>query len=266
MVEAEHLTKAYGKHIALRDVSFTLEKGKLYGLLGVNGAGKTTTLQLLSGYLEPSEGEVRIDGISMEKDPVSCKKRVGYLPEIPPLYPELTVSEYLRFLAELKGLSKNERAGAVEEALKRGGLRKYRKRLIGQLSKGLRQRVGLAGVMIGEPDVLLLDEPVNGLDPVQIVAMREVLQELKRDRVIVVSSHVLSEIQQIADQYLIIADGRLVYRSGETASPGDASDMDETGDLEEIFLRVTEEAYRRNMQDDLEEDEPEDDEDEDEEV
>lgn len=258
MVEALHLTKAYGKHVALRDVSFILEKGKLYGLLGVNGAGKTTTLQLLSGYLEPSEGEVKIDGISMEQDPVSCKKRIGYLPEIPPLYPELTVSEYLQFLTELKKLPKQERAKAVEEALKRGGLKKYRKRLIGQLSKGLRQRVGLAGVMIGEPEVLLLDEPVNGLDPVQIVAMREVLHELKQDRVIVVSSHVLSEIRQIADHYLIIADGRLVYDT-EAMAGKEATD---TEDLEAVFLRVTEEAYQRSMQEDLEEDEPEEEEDE----
>ena len=239
MVEAINLTKAYGKHTALSGVSFTLEKGKLYGLLGVNGAGKTTTLQLLSGYLAPTEGEVRIGGVSMEKDPVECKRKVGYLPEVPPLYPELTVEEFLSFQAELRGVPKREREDVVDEALRRGMLRRVRKRLIGQLSKGFRQRVGLSSVLIGDPKVLLLDEPTNGLDPVQIVAMRDVLQELKKDRVLIVSSHVLSEVEQLADEYLILADGRLVYTGGKEGSSEES--------LEEIFLSVTKEAYKAAM-------------------
>ena len=255
MVEALNLTKKYGKHTALSNVSFTLEKGKLYGLLGVNGAGKTTTLQLLSGYLAPTEGEVRIAGISMDKDPVLCKSKVGYLPEVPPLYPELTVSEFLSFQAELRGVPKREREEVVDMALRRGMLRRVKKRLIGQLSKGFRQRVGLASVMIGDPEVLLLDEPTNGLDPVQIVAMRDVLQELKKEKVLIVSSHVLSEVEQLADEYLILADGRLVYTGGKEGDAGKS--------LEEIFLSVTKEAYKAALLAEQEEEEEYEEEDDD---
>ncbi len=233
MIEAKGLTKAYGRHIALKDVSFTLEKGKLYGLLGVNGAGKTTTLQLLSGYLEPGTGDVLVDGVSMEKDPVFCKRRISYLPEVPPLYPEFTVEEYLGFCAELRGIPKKERRAAVDEALAKGALRRVRNRLISHLSKGFRQRVGFASALIGDPEVLLLDEPTNGLDPVQIVTLRSRLLELKKDRVVMVSSHVLSEIEQLADEYLILAAGQLVA-SGQ---------CDGTGGLEKLFLETTEKAY-----------------------
>ena len=233
MIEAKGLTKAYGRHIALKDVSFTLEKGKLYGLLGVNGAGKTTTLQLLSGYLEPGTGDVLVDGVSMEKDPVFCKRRISYLPEVPPLYPEFTVEEYLGFCAELRGIPKKERRAAVDEALAKGALRRVRNRLISHLSKGFRQRVGFASALIGDPEVLLLDEPTNGLDPVQIVTLRSRLLELKKDRVVMVSSHVLSEIEQLADEYLILAAGQLVA----------SGPCDGTGGLEKLFLETTEKAY-----------------------
>ncbi len=233
MIEVKGLTKAYGRHTALKDVSFTLEKGKLYGLLGVNGAGKTTTLQLLSGFLEPSSGEVLVDGVSMEKDPVFCKKRISYLPEVPPLYPELTVEEYLGFCVELRGIPKKERQAAVYEALAKGALRRVGNRLIGHLSKGFRQRVGFASALIGDPEILLLDEPTNGLDPVQIVTLRGRLLELKKDRIVVVSSHVLSEIEQLADDYLILAAGQLVA----------SGSCDCTGGLERLFLETTEKAY-----------------------
>ena len=267
MIEAINLTKTYGTVRALKGVSFTLEAGKVYGLLGVNGAGKTTTLQLLSGYLTPTSGEVLVDGISMAKHPVEARSRIGYLPEVPPLYPELTVEEFLRFQAELRQIKKGERDAAVREAIRVGRLSTVRRRLIGQLSKGFRQRVGLAAVLMGDPDILLLDEPTNGLDPVQMVEMRRLIRELGKERTVVVSSHVLSEITREADELLIIAAGRLVLAGPqETLTEGDGvlevklKDNAETrrkleglnvlsvehraSDLEDLFLRVTEEAYR----------------------
>ncbi len=256
MVEAVHLTKKYGRNIALQDVSFTLETGRIYGLLGVNGAGKTTVLRLLSGYLEPTEGDVLYDGVSMKKKPAEVKARVGYLPEIPPLYPELTVEEYLSFQAELRNLPRKKRRETVEEALRQGGLRRVRNRLIGQLSKGFRQRVGLAGVRIGDPEVLLLDEATNGLDPVQMVRLRERIREDKENRVYVVSSHVLSEIEQLADVYLIIAAGKLCA----VLQREELSEREES--LEQTFLRVTEEAYREIMEKEKEEEEEDPDEEE----
>ena len=267
MIEARNLTKTYGTVRALKGVSFTLESGKVYGLLGVNGAGKTTTLQLLSGYLTPTSGEVLVDGISMEKHPVEARSRIGYLPEVPPLYPELTVEEFLRFQAELRQIKKGERDAAVREAIRVGRLSTVRRRLIGQLSKGFRQRVGLAAVLMGDPDILLLDEPTNGLDPVQMVEMRRLIRELGKERTVVVSSHVLSEITREADELLIIAAGRLVLAGPQEALTEGGGvlevklkDDEDTrrkleglnvlsvehraSDLEDLFLRVTEEAYR----------------------
>ncbi|MBQ9872075.1 MAG: ABC transporter ATP-binding protein [Eubacterium sp.] len=210
MVEVHNLTKTYGTVQALRGVDFTLEPGKVYGLLGVNGAGKTTTLQLLAGYITPTAGEVLVDGISMEKSPVETKQKIGYLPEQPPLYPELTVEEFLTFQAELRRIPKKQREEAVEQAVGVGNLSSVRNRLIGQLSKGFRQRVGLSATLMGDPEILLLDEPTNGLDPVQMVEMRKMIRSLGKDRIVVVSSHVLSEITREADEVLIIAAGQLV--------------------------------------------------------
>jgi ABC-2 type transport system ATP-binding protein len=278
MIEARNLTKTYGTVRALKGVSFTLESGKVYGLLGVNGAGKTTTLQLLSGYLTPTSGEVLVDGISMAKHPVEARSRIGYLPEVPPLYPELTVEEYLRFQAELRQIKKGERDAAVREAIRVGRLSSVRRRLIGQLSKGFRQRVGLAAVLMGDPDILLLDEPTNGLDPVQMVEMRRLIRELGKERTVVVSSHVLSEITKEADELLIIAAGRLVLAGpqeslteGEGVLEVKLKDNAETrrkleglnvlsmehraSDLEDLFLRVTEEAYREERSEEDEEEE-----------
>ena len=323
MIEAKNLTKAYGPVTVLKDVSFTLEKGKVYGLLGVNGAGKTTTMQLLSGYLAPTGGDVLADGISMEKDPVKAKRKIGYLPEIPPLYPELTVAEFLSFQAELRGIPKKDRLESVREAIRIGNLSSVKRRLISQLSKGFRQRVGLAATLMGDPEILILDEPTNGLDPVQMVEMRHMIRELAAEHVILVSSHVLSEIRQVADELLIIAAGTLVLSgkidelsaSGKVLEvtvkcteaeagtfmkknlPGREMSMipegdgvqirirekaeedlreaffyaaskaklpilemkQRTGDLEDLFLKVTEEAYRRIRPDEEVEEEEDDD-------
>ena len=253
MIEARNLTKAYGRNVVLQDVSFTLESGRVYGLLGVNGAGKTTTMQLLTGYLTPTSGEVWIDGVSLGKKPEELKKRIGYLPEVPPLYPELTVEEFLGFQAELRGIPKAERREACRSAVRTGRLRSVQRRLIGQLSKGYRQRVALAATLMGDPDILILDEPTNGLDPVQMVEMRRMIRELGQHCTVLVSSHVLSEVMQEADALLILAAGRLVL----SGSKEELLDQDES--LEQLFLRVTKEAYQEIWDREAEEEEEEED-------
>ena len=273
MIEVRNLTKAYGPNVVLQDVSFTLEPGRVYGLLGVNGAGKTTTMQLLTGYLIPTSGEVLIDGMSMAKKPEMLKKKIGYLPEVPPLYPELTVREFLHFQAEIRGIPKKEREAAYRSAVRTGRLSSVKERLIGQLSKGFRQRVALAATLMGDPEILILDEPTNGLDPIQMMEMRRMIRELGQRCVVLVSSHVLSEIMQEADELLILAAGRLVLSGtveellAESMQPAKnaasdktaeeqykASEEDvrrylETAGLERLFLRVTKEAYRNVRED-----------------
>lgn len=273
MIEVRNLTKAYGPNVVLQDVSFTLEPGRVYGLLGVNGAGKTTTMQLLTGYLIPTSGEVLIDGMSMAKKPEMLKKKIGYLPEVPPLYPELTVREFLHFQAEIRGIPKKEREAAYRSAVRTGRLGSVKDRLIGQLSKGFRQRVALAATLMGDPEILILDEPTNGLDPIQMMEMRRMIRELGQRCVVLVSSHVLSEIMQEADELLILAAGRLVLSGtveellAESMQPAKiaasdktaeeqykASEEDvrrylETAGLERLFLRVTKEAYRNVRED-----------------
>ena len=269
MIEVRNLTKAYGPNVVLQDVSFTLEPGRVYGLLGVNGAGKTTTMQLLTGYLIPTSGEVLIDGMSMAKKPEMLKKKIGYLPEVPPLYPELTVREFLHFQAEIRGIPKKEREAAYRSAVRTGRLSSVKERLIGQLSKGFRQRVALAATLMGDPEILILDEPTNGLDPIQMMEMRRMIRELGQRCVVLVSSHVLSEIMQEADELLILAAGRLVLSGtveellAESVQPAKTAASDkspeeqnkaseedvrrylETAGLERLFLRVTKEAYRQ---------------------
>ena len=273
MIEVRNLTKAYGPNVVLQDVSFTLEPGRVYGLLGVNGAGKTTTMQLLTGYLIPTSGEVLIDGMSMAKKPEMLKKKIGYLPEVPPLYPELTVREFLHFQAEIRGIPKKEREAAYRSAVRTGRLSSVKERLIGQLSKGFRQRVALAATLMGDPEILILDEPTNGLDPIQMMEMRRMIRELGKKCVVLVSSHVLSEIMQEADELLILAAGRLVLSGtveellAESMQPAKTAASDkspeeqnkaseedvrrylETAGLERLFLRVTKEAYRQVRED-----------------
>ena len=273
MIEVRNLTKAYGPNVVLQDVSFTLEPGRVYGLLGVNGAGKTTTMQLLTGYLIPTSGEVLIDGMSMAKKPEMLKKKIGYLPEVPPLYPELTVREFLHFQAEIRGIPKKEREAAYRSAVRTGRLSSVKERLIGQLSKGFRQRVALAATLMGDPEILILDEPTNGLDPIQMMEMRRMIRELGQRCVVLVSSHVLSEIMQEADELLILAAGRLVLSGtveellAESMQPAKTAASDkspeeqnkaseedvrrylETAGLERLFLRVTKEAYRQVRED-----------------
>lgn len=210
MIEVKNLVKKYGNHLAIDHLNFKIEKGKIYGFLGPNGAGKSTTMNIMTGYLGATEGEVLINGHDILKEPEEAKKHIGYLPELPPLYTEMTVQEYLDFAAELKGISKDKRESSVEEVLKLAKLMDVRGRLIRNLSKGYRQRVGLAQAVLGFPDIIILDEPTVGLDPKQIIEIRELIRKLAKDHTVILSSHILAEVREVCDYIMIISKGRLV--------------------------------------------------------
>lgn len=210
MIEVEGLTKKYGNHVAVDNLSFTIEEGKIYGFLGPNGAGKSTTMNMLTGYLAPSKGRILIDGIDMQESPEEAKRNIGYLPEIPPVYPDMTVDEYISFVAELKRVPKEERKAQIEEVKKLTQIADVGRKLIKNLSKGYRQRVGLAQAIIGYPKVIILDEPMVGLDPKQIIEIRDLIRELGKKHTVILSSHILSEISAVCDHILIISKGKLV--------------------------------------------------------
>lgn len=211
MIEVKNLTRRYGSRLAVDDVSFTIPDGGIHGLLGPNGAGKSTTMNIMTGYLSPTSGTVAIDGHDIQQEPRAAKARIGYLPEQPPLYTDMTVREYLLFVAELKGVKKRAaRAAQVENAVGRTGLEDVQERLIRNLSKGYRQRVGIAAALLGTPGVIILDEPTVGLDPAQMIEIRALIHELGQEHTVILSSHILSEVQAVCDRVLIIAKGRLV--------------------------------------------------------
>jgi ABC-2 type transport system ATP-binding protein len=210
VIEINHLVKKYGSHVAVDDLSLTVEPGKIYGFLGPNGAGKSTTMNIITGYLAATSGEVKINGFDVLKQPEEAKKCVGYLPELPPLYMDMTVKEYLDFVAELKKLEKSLRAGYVKEAMKITKTEEVSGRLIRNLSKGYRQRVGFAQAVLGYPEILILDEPTVGLDPKQIIEIRDLIKELGKKHTIILSSHILSEISAVCDHVFIISHGKLV--------------------------------------------------------
>lgn len=210
MIEINHLVKKYGSHVAVDDLSLTVEPGKIYGFLGPNGVGKSTTMNIITGYLAATSGEVKINGFDVLKQPEEAKKCVGYLPELPPLYMDMTVKEYLDFVAELKKLEKSLRAGYVKEAMKITKTEEVSGRLIRNLSKGYRQRVGFAQAVLGYPEILILDEPTVGLDPKQIIEIRDLIKELGKKHTIILSSHILSEISAVCDHVFIISHGKLV--------------------------------------------------------
>ena len=210
MIEINHLVKKYGSHVAVDDLSLTVEPGRIYGFLGPNGAGKSTTMNIITGYLAATGGEVKINGFDVLKQPEEAKKCVGYLPELPPLYMDMTVKEYLDFVAELKKLDKSLRAGYVKEAMKITRTEEVSGRLIRNLSKGYRQRVGFAQAVLGYPEILILDEPTVGLDPKQIIEIRDLIKELGKKHTIILSSHILSEISAVCDHVFIISHGKLV--------------------------------------------------------
>ncbi len=221
MIQVEHLSKKYGKVTAVEDLSFTVEKGQIYGFLGPNGAGKSTTMNIMTGYIAATGGTVSINGFDILKEPKKAKKCIGYLPEVPPLYTDMTVWEYLMFAAELKNTSKKDRIEHVEEIVKELGLEDVEDRLIRNISKGFKQRVGLAQALIGDPEVIILDEPMVGLDPKQIMEMRKLIKRLSKDHTILLSSHILSEVSAVCDHIMIISHGRLVA----SGSPEELQEM-----------------------------------------
>ena len=210
MIEVRNLVKKYGNHLAVDHLDFKLESGKVYGFLGPNGAGKSTTMNIMTGYLGATEGQVIIGGRDILKEPEAAKKQIGYLPEQPPLYMEMTVREYLEFAAELKKIPRREREEAVEEVERLVKVKAVEERLIKNLSKGYRQRVGLAQAVLGFPDIIILDEPTVGLDPKQIIEIRELIRRLSKEHTVILSSHILAEIREVCDYILIISRGKLV--------------------------------------------------------
>ena len=210
MIEVRHLTKKYGNHTAVSDLSFIIENGVIYGFLGPNGAGKSTTMNIITGCLGPTDGEVLVDGHPISEEPMQAKRKIGYLPEQPPLYPDMTPTEYLRFVASAKGLARSEQTQQIDQVMDKTDIRGVRDRLIRNLSKGFRQRVGIAQALLGNPEVIILDEPTVGLDPAQIIEIRDLIRELGKNHTIILSSHILSEVQTVCDSIMIISGGRLV--------------------------------------------------------
>lgn len=222
MIEVRNLTKKYGDHFAVQDISFSLEKGKIYGLLGPNGAGKSTTMNIMTGYIAATSGEVIIEGHDIFKEAEEAKKHIGYLPEIPPLYMDMTVWEYLFTVADLKGVSKSERKSMITDVMEKVMITNMKDRLIKNLSKGYKQRVGIAQTLIGNPDIIILDEPTVGLDPKQIIEIRTLIKQLGEDHTVLISSHILSEIGAVCDHVVIINKGHLIV-------------SDSTENLEKLF-------------------------------
>lgn len=215
VIEIENLVKTYGENVAVNDLSLNIEKGKVYGFLGPNGAGKSTTMNIITGYIGATKGTVRIGGHDIFKEPEQAKKCVGYLPEMPPLYQDMTVREYLGFVAELKQIPKKSRERDIVDALEKTKTTQVEGRLIKNLSKGYKQRVGIAQALIGMPEVIILDEPTVGLDPKQIIEIRQLIKELGRKHTVILSSHILSEISEVCDYIFIISQGKLAASGTE---------------------------------------------------
>jgi len=244
LIEVKDLVKRYSKNTAVDHLNFHVQKGQIYGFLGPNGAGKSTTMNMMTGYLAPTEGQILINGYDVAEEPMEARKCIGYLPEIPPLYPDMTVLEYLRFAAELKQVPKNERSTEIERVMDETRIKDMENRLIRHLSKGYKQRVGLAQALLGDPEVLILDEPMVGLDPKQIIEIRELIRGLGKKHTVILSSHILSEISSICDHVLIISNGKLVA-SGTPENLG--SYMKHT-DAMELQVRGSKEACEQAIE------------------
>lgn len=287
MIEVKDLVKRYSKNTAVDHLNFHVQKGQIYGFLGPNGAGKSTTMNMMTGYLAPTEGQILINGYDVAEEPMEARKCIGYLPEIPPLYPDMTVLEYLRFAAELKQVPKNERSTEIERVMDETRIKDMENRLIRHLSKGYKQRVGLAQALLGDPEVLILDEPMVGLDPKQIIEIRELIRGLGQKHTVILSSHILSEISSICDHVLIISNGKLVASDtpenlGSYMKHTDAMELQVRGSkeaceqaiellkqvkglevktttatLEDVFLELTNEENNRNPKTTEEQEKPE---------
>lgn len=231
MIEVHELTKRYGDRIAVSGISFTAEEGQILGFLGPNGAGKSTTMRMLTGFLPPSAGTATVAGFDVTSQADDVRRRIGYLPENPPLYPEMTVRSYLTFVAKLKGVARSSVRGACDEAIERMGLTEVSGRLLAHLSKGFKQRVGLAQALVHDPEVLVLDEPTIGLDPRQIIEIRSLIRGLSGSRTVILSTHILPEVSQVCDKVVVINEGRVICEDSRENLTRDAS-------LEEVFLRL----------------------------
>ena len=250
LIEVKDLRKQYGAHTALDSLSFSVEDNEIFGFLGPNGAGKSTTMNIITGYLAPTSGTVSIDGHDIIEDPVGAKRLIGYLPEIPPLYMEMTPREYLKFVAEARGVKKTDIRSEIDRVMEKVAITDVSDRLIKTLSKGYRQRVGMAEAIIGDPKIIIMDEPTVGLDPLQIIEFREMIRELGKDHTVILSSHILAEVSEICHKIMIIVKGRLVAidtpENLAKAIGGDSENMS----LEDIFLNFVEKEGER-LADDL---------------
>ena len=210
MIEITNVTKKYGNFTAVDDISFTIQNGEIIGFLGPNGAGKSTTMNMITGYIEPTEGTITVNGYDIQKKPQKAKKQIGYMPEGVPLYQDLTVKEFVTYMAELKKVDKKVKKEEVEKAITETGIKDVEKKLIRNLSRGYKQRVSMAGALVGSPDVLILDEPTVGLDPKQITEIRSLIKELGKEHTVILSSHILSEVSQLCERVIIINKGKIV--------------------------------------------------------
>jgi ABC-2 type transport system ATP-binding protein len=231
MLEVRNLTKRYGDYPAVRDISFSAAQGTILGFLGPNGAGKTTTMRILTGFLPATSGTAKVAGFDVFTESAEVRRRIGYLPENPPLYTEMTAEAYLRFVARIKGMPRNAIEDAIDRVITTCGLENVRRRLLGQLSKGYRQRAGLAQALIHDPPVLVLDEPTIGLDPIQIREIRALVQQLAGERTIILSTHILPEVSQICEKVVIINEGQVVLEQ-------DMATLKASGTLEDVFLNA----------------------------
>ncbi len=242
MIEVKNLVKKYGNHLALDNLSFTVEENQIFGFLGPNGAGKTTTMNKITGYLSPTEGTITIDGHDIVDEPLEAKRQIGYLPELPPVYMDMTPYEYLKFVGEAKSIEKSALKAEIQKAMERASIVDVQNRLIKTLSKGYRQRVGMAQAILGDPKIIILDEPTVGLDPVQIIEVRELIKSLGKDHTVILSSHILAEVSGICEKIMVISKGKLLAID----TPENLSSQLDEGLI--IILKVREEDRDRAVE------------------
>ena len=245
MIEVHNLSKNYGERQAVHDLTFTVKKGEVVGFLGPNGAGKSTTMKIITGYMAPSSGQVKVAGFDVFEDPIEVKRRIGYLPELPPVYHDMYVEDYLRFVANLKGVDKTRVQSLVKGAFDKTGLYEVRGRLIGNLSKGFKQRVGLAQALVSDPEILILDEPTVGLDPKQVAEMRQLIRQLKGQHTIILSTHILPEVQASCEKVIIINRGRIV---AEDSLEGLSKRMSGGGHTVTLRVRRNQDTVAKGLQ------------------
>lgn len=212
MIKVEHLVKRYGNRNVVDDLTFTVEKGQIVGFLGPNGAGKSTTMNMITGYISATEGTIEIDGVDIFDEPEKAKKKIGYLPEMPPLYPDMLVREYLSFVCDIKKVKRDKKDTMISKVMRRAKITDVSERLIKNLSKGYKQRVGIAGAMVGDPEILIFDEPTVGLDPKQILEIRDLIRDLSEKHTILLSSHIMQEVSAVCNEIIIINEGKMIVK------------------------------------------------------